>query len=267
AARTALFVGANDGMVHAFDAKTGEELFAYIPRGAYSKLAEVSKPDYKHQYLVDGPMYVGDVYFDSNGFSGKWRTIVAGSLGYGGRGVFALDVTDVLSQSGGAPKVIFDATVGDGSSYANDLGYSLGKVLIAPVPGNKWMAVFGNGPNSVNGTAKLIAIDLEDPSVSFSIDTKAKFANGSKDNGLSGIAIMPGGSGVGNFAYGGDLMGNMWKFNLANNGSVAYGSSTTPLPLVKVIEANGVAQPITATPTLGLNAEKKTGSGANATAS
>src|SRR5690606_39769877 len=95
AARTALFVGANDGMVHAFDAKTGEELFAYIPRGAYSKLAEVSKPDYKHQYLVDGPMYVGDVYFDSNGFSGKWRTIVAGSLRYGGRGGFALDVTAV----------------------------------------------------------------------------------------------------------------------------------------------------------------------------
>ncbi len=274
AARTAVFVGANDGMLHAFDAKTGEEIFAYIPRGVYSKLAGVSNPNYVHQYLVDGPIYVGDVYFDSDndGVGGEWRTIVVGSLGYGGRGVFALDVTDTLSTaSPGTPKVIFDIAAGDASfAYHNDLGYSLGKVLVAPVPGNRWMAIFGNGPNSVNGIPKLIGIDIENPSTSVVVDTKAKFADGSNNNGLSGIAVLPGGSGIASYAYAGDLLGNMWKFNLTDTGlnwSVAYGNSTTPKPLIKVIDSLGNAQPITATPTLGLNTLKETGSGTSASPS
>lgn len=274
AAKAAVFVGANDGMLHAFDARTGQEIFAYVPRGAYPKLAEISKPDYRHQYLVDGPIYVGDVYFDSDndGVGGEWRTIVVGSMGYGGRGVFALDVTDALSSSSGNPRVIFDITAGDSlvnAPFANDLGYSLGKVLVAPAADNRWMAIFSNGPNSTGGTPKLIGIDIENPSTYVVVDTKAKFADASNNNGLSGMAIMPGGSGVANYAYAGDLLGNMWKFDLTNGLSwkVAYGSTNTPAPLIKVLDASGNAQPITATPTLGLNALKKRGTGVNATPS
>lgn len=263
--KSALFVGANDGMLHAFNATTGAELFAYIPRGAYSKLAEVSKPGYVHQYLVDGPMYVGDVYFDSDndGMGGEWRTIVAGTLGYGGRGAYALDITDVLNTTAGAPRVIFDVSAEDLSvPYRNDLGYSAGKILIVPTANGHWSAVFGNGTDSNSGIAKLIAIDIENPGANYkAIDTEVG------SNGLSGVALLPGGTGVTTYAYAGDLLGNMWKFDLTNdsmsNWSVAYSGGGTPKPLIKVISSTGVAQPITATPTLGLNSLKKVGTGAN----
>ncbi|HSC67715.1 MAG TPA: PilC/PilY family type IV pilus protein [Cellvibrio sp.] len=258
--KSALFVGSNDGMMHAFNAANGEELFAYIPRGAYSKLAEVSKPGYVHQYIVDGPMYVGDVYFDSNndGVDGEWRTIVAGTLGYGGKGAYALDVTDVLDSSGG-PKVIFDVTAEDSTvPYRNDLGYSPGKILIVPTAQAKWTAIFGNGTDSQKGTASLVAIDIENPASYKIIDTAVG------GNGLSGVALLPGGTGVTTHAYAGDLLGNMWKFNLTddsmNTWSVAYDGK----PLINVISSAGVAQPITATPTLGLNSIKKVGEGASA---
>lgn len=256
--KSALFVGANDGMMHAFNATTGEELFAYIPRGVYSKLAEVSKPAYKHQYLVDGPMYVGDVYFDSDGggAGGKWRTIVAGTLGYGGRGAYALDVTDVLDGTSDAPTVIFDVNEED-SKLGEDLGYSAGKMLIVPTAGGHWTAIFGNGTDSKNGVAKLIAIDIENPGASSAIDTKVS------GNGLSGVALLPSGTGVTTYAYAGDLLGNVWKFDLTKM-APAYGSVERPEPLIKVIDADGVEQPITATPTLGLNSIKKVGVGVSA---
>lgn len=269
--RSLIFVGANDGMMHALNADTGEEVFAYIPRGVYSKLAALTSPNYSHSYLVDGPLYVGDVYFDtdSDGVGGEWRTIVVGTLGAGGRGIYALDVTDVLSSSTGSPSVIFDASDYDGSTaYRNDLGYMLGKALIAPTQNGGWSVIFGNGTNSVNGYSRLIAVDVESPTTYKVIDTKAKIS-GSTDNGLAGMALLPDANGVINYAYAGDIMGKMWKFNLTsssmNSWSVAYGNTTTPRPLINVLDSSGVAQPITATPTLGLNSLKQAGSGSSAT--
>src|SRR5690606_31066091 len=100
----ALFVGANDGMLHAFDIDTFEEIFAYIPKAAFPKLANLTKPDYgrgpkQHQYLVDGPLYVGDAYLGAaaDGTGGTWKTILVGSYGAGAKGVFALDVSDLSS--------------------------------------------------------------------------------------------------------------------------------------------------------------------------
>src|SRR5690606_39111139 len=93
AANPILFVGANDGMVHAFDADTLSEEFAYIPGMAFSSLANITEPDYgkssnPHQFVVDGPIAVGDVYINVNG-SKQWRSIIVGTLGAGGRGVYA----------------------------------------------------------------------------------------------------------------------------------------------------------------------------------
>jgi type IV pilus assembly protein PilY1 len=83
-----IFVGANDGMLHAFDATTGAELFAYVPSGIdFAKLATLSDPAYTHEYFVDGPIAVSR-YATTPG-----QNILVGTLGRGGKGVFALDVT------------------------------------------------------------------------------------------------------------------------------------------------------------------------------
>lgn len=263
---SAVFVGANDGMLHAFNAATGSEIFAYIPRGAYSKLLGLTSPNFSHTYSVDGPIFVSDVFISPTGSGGtkSWRTIVAGTLGNGGAGAYALDVTDVLAGTATAPRVIFDVSSSEPASGAiepnntlkNDLGYSQSKVLVLPAAGGKWVAVWGNGTNSVNGYAKLIAIDVETPTSFKVIDTEAKIT-GTNDNGLSGVALLPSGTGVLSYAYAGDLKGNMWKFNLTDTDisqwSVAFRSGGAPAPLINVIDPSGNPQPISATPTLGRN--------------
>jgi len=257
--RSLLLVGSNDGMMHALEAETGAEVFAYIPRGVYSKLADLSSLQYRHQYTVDGPITVGDVYFDNNEAGGEWRTIAVGTLGAGGRGVYALDITDVLKSSAGTPKIIFDLSAEDiktDTPLKNALGYSMSRPLIVPTRDSNWKVIIGNGPNSNNGTASLIAIDPEDPSNYLVIDSGAKISDTSKDNGLFGVALLPDGSGVTEAAYGGDLMGNMWKFDLSDTNKTKWAVAYDSKPLVRVVDRSGVAQPITATPTLGINALK-----------
>ncbi len=265
-----LYVGANDGMLHAFNAKLGNEIFAYIPRGAYSRLAALSSATYTHQFIVDGSVTVGDAFVQLAGETVKsWHTIVAGALGAGGRGAFALDVTkvgDITSPS--PPKVIFDISDVDANipTYNVDLGYSGSKIFVVPTAaaagGNSWSIVFGNGNNSTNGYAKMIVINPEDATATV-IDTKAKMATGDLfANGLSGVSLLPDGNGVFTYAYAGDIMGNMWKFDLSATSraswKVAYGTASIPAPLITVIDPSGIAQPITTAPTLGKNALKLT---------
>lgn len=273
--KAAVFVGANDGMMHAFNADTGAELFAYIPRGVYSKLAEISKKTYSHQYSVDGPMYSGDIYYDRDGTSGpavaEWRTVVTGSLGAGGRGAYALDITDVLSSGGGDPIVLFDVSAnvlldvsaGENATavpYYKDLGFAAGKVFVLPAQDGSWRALFGNGPNSVNGYSKLIAINIATPSTYTIIDTKVKIGS-TNQNGLGGLAVLPDGTGVASYIYAGDIAGNMWKLDLSDPNPTkwesAYKSGSTPAPLINAIDSSGVVQSITASPTLGYNDVKK----------
>jgi type IV pilus assembly protein PilY1 len=264
--RSLLLVGANDGMMHALDADTGSEVFAYIPRGVYSKLADLSSLNYRHQFLVDGPITIGDIYVDSDndGVGGSWRTIAVGTLGAGGRGVYALDITDVLKSSSGTPSVIFDLTANDveadgvtSADYAKNLGFSMSRPMIVPTRDSNWKVIFANGPNSKNGTASLIAVDPENPSDIKVIDTGAKLSTTSTDNGLFGVALLPDANGVTEAAFGGDLMGNMWKFDLSSGDLSKWVVDYKNAPLVRVVDAAGKAQPITSTPTLGTNPEKK----------
>ncbi len=110
-----LYVGANDGMLHALDADTGTEQFAYIPNGVFSKLSSLTNPAYSHTYFVDGPSYAADAYINT-GDGLRWHTILVGSLGAGGRSVFALDITDPAappisaSRCGSSPMPIWAST-------------------------------------------------------------------------------------------------------------------------------------------------------------
>jgi len=240
-----VLVGANDGMVHAFVANSTNaseiltEKFAYIPGLVYSKLAKITNPDYgistfnKHQFLIDGPITVGDVYINNG-----WHTVAVGTLGAGGKGIYALDITDPAT-----PTVLFE--------YTNaNMGYVLGRPFIVPTKGGRWAAVFGNGTDS--GTnSKLFMVDIESP---FSSNTKILTADDGtsltniKTNtgtGLSSTSILIDGSGYLTDVYAGDLSGNMWHFVLGDASSTNWSS-------YKVFAAN-TGQPITASPTIGRN--------------
>lgn len=95
--REMVYVGGNDGMLHGFDANTGEELLAYVPGAIIHRVAEIADPGYTASTYVDGEISVVDAYdsFPACPSGEKcWRTILVSGLGGGGQGYFALDVTE-----------------------------------------------------------------------------------------------------------------------------------------------------------------------------
>lgn len=216
-----IFVGANDGMLHAFAATTtgsrgntvpgGRELFAYIPKGInLDDLASLSNPGYAHKYFVDGPVVV------STRAQTGGQNYLVGALGRGGKGLFGLNVTNPASF--GASNVLWDRT-GDAD---NDMGNVLGEPLIVTLNDtNKTKAiVFGNGINSVNGHAVLYVVNIATGELIQRIDTGR-----GGDNGLSAPRGWDqNGDGTVDYVYAGDMNGNLWKFNFtAASAGVDFG--------------------------------------------
>lgn len=214
-----VYVGANDGMLHAINAETGEELFAYVPEAIFPDLIDLTEPTYSHSYYVDGQPKGGDAYING------WKTVLLGTLGAGGKGVFALDVTDPDNFS--ASNVMWEFTTADDA----DLGFTIGQGSVVRMADGSWAAVFGNGYNSTSGKAVLYIVDLEDGSVIAKIDTEAD-----GDNGLSAPTTVDyNGDRIIDYIYAGDLKGNMWAFDVtdskASGWDILYGSKNSPAPL------------------------------------
>lgn len=244
ARKKVLYVGANDGMLHAFNAADtaasggGDELFAYVPNAVIPKLKELADPDYQHQYFVDGSPNSGDAYL-----GGAWKTVLLGTLGAGGKAVFALDVTN--PDAFDASKVIWEFT------DATDLGNVMGRAFVARLNDGNWYAVFGNGYNSPGKKAVLFMVPFDKTKPPIKIDTGV-----GTDNGLSEPALLDtNGDYIIDVIYAGDLEGNVWKFDVCNatggacsssGWGVAYKSGTADAPLFQAKDASNTPQPITA---------------------
>ena len=234
-----LYVGGNDGMLHALDATTGVERFAYVPNAAFATLSRLTAPSYAHQYFVDGSPVVADVYFGS-----AWHSVLVGSMGAGGRGVFALDVTDPANFAAG--NVLWEY------SHA-ELGVGVTQPSVVRLQSGDWVAIFGNGYNSSSQKAMLFVVRLSDGVLLKLIDTEV--GSTSTPNGLATpLAVDENGDRIADTAYAGDLLGNLWKFDLSGNASnwkIAYKSGNNPIPLFVAKNAANVLQPITAPPEVG----------------
>lgn len=147
-----VFVGANDGMLHAFDAGTtstgGNELFAIVPNSVLPNVHELAENGYTHRFFVDGSPVQGDAKFGST-----WKTILLAPMGAGGKSIVALDVTD--------PATSFDESNFLWEFTADDLGYTVGQPAIALLETGEWVALVPNGLNSASGRAYLYVLNLE----------------------------------------------------------------------------------------------------------
>jgi len=251
--RPMLYVGANDGMLHGFDAREnsgsvttgGAEVFAYVPNALFPELSKLTSPTYSHQYFVDGAATAGDVYYSS-----EWHTLVAGVTGAGGKAVFALDVTN--PDTFGAASTLWEFTSND-TTYGADLGYTLSQPVIARMHNDKWAVIVANGYGSSNGSAVLFVLDAETGDVIQKIDTLATGGNGLS----SPVAADLNGDNIVDTIYAGDLKGNLWEFDVssATAGSWSVANSGSPLFVACTTTgtscASGNLQPITAKPSIG----------------
>lgn len=234
-----IFVGANDGMLHAFDARTGQEKFAFVPGGIdWSEWAKLADPQYAHRWFVDGPVVV------STRAQTGGRNILVATLGRGGKGLFALDVTTPSSFSGGDF---------EWSAYTDaDMGFVLGRPIITRLNNGDVGVIVSNGINSSNGRPALFVYKLSTGALLKKITIGA--AAPGADNGLSAPRSWDlDGNGTVDLIFAGDLQGNVWKFDLSGNAPATWKVAGGGSPIFTAKDASGNRQPIVAAPAVGVD--------------
>lgn len=232
-----VYVGANDGMLHGFNSSTGAEVIAYVPSEVYKNLSALSDPTYNsnHKFYVDGSPNYGDVYINST-----WKTVLLSGLNAGGRGIFALDITNptTFSEANAASNVLGEFN----SSNDSDVGYIWNAPLILKMNTGQWAAVFGNGVDSTGtGLSTLFVVDLATGSVIKKISVGTGSA--SAPDGITGIAAVDkDGNGTADYVYATDINGNVWKFDLSSTNTANWGNYYGTKALFSA------GQPITITP-------------------
>jgi type IV pilus assembly protein PilY1 len=235
-----VYVAANDGMLHAFDAGTGAETIAYLPGAVITAgVSALSSPDYggavAHGFFNDGELTVADAYISS---SVGWKTVLVGTTGRGvAKTVYALDITDPANV-----KFMWERSAADGVTNSTYIGQMTGKPVIAQTANSIWSVLMGNGYNSAAGKSALLQFNLADGTLNVHATTDT--------TGLAAPAVWmdPSGNGVSTMAYAGDANGNVWSF--AINTSAGTSATATPsssgVQLFIAKDASGTVQPITA---------------------
>ncbi|MEN7342470.1 MAG: PilC/PilY family type IV pilus protein [Pseudomonadota bacterium] len=265
--REAVYVGANDGMLHGFWADTGLadsgiEFFGYIPDSLFTDVSgeglhALAQQNYGHRYYVDLTPVVTDAFVAvEDGGSADWHTILIGGLRNGGAGYFALDVTDpnAMTESNAEAIVMWEFTSDDDA----DLGATFSEPTVALMANGRWAAVFGNGYNNPGtGQAALFVLFLDgglDGTWTQGVDYYKILLPGA-NNGLASPQLADlDNDGVPDRVYAGDLLGNMWAFDVSsanpNQWRSDYRSGVTPEPLFTATDASNNPQPITSRPVL-----------------
>lgn len=258
-----LYVGSNDGFLRAFNALTGQELFAYVPSAIVPDLPQLADVNYSHRFYVDGAPAAWDAYF-----GGGWKTVLTGTTGAGGRSVFALDVTD--PSSFGASSVLWEINQNTGTrtgdaadpQYGARLGQTIGQAVVAKMNNGEWAAVFGNGYRSPGDTAasipgdqgSLYIVRISDGTLIRRIDTG--FGSLGAPNGLGTPTLYDAnGDEIADYAYAPDMRGNVWKFSLtgstASSWNLAFAADSSAgfpngRPLFTAVNGSSQFQPISA---------------------
>lgn len=269
-----VYVGANDGMLHAFFAdplasNSGQENFAYIPNILLDEIGEFTDPNYSHRFYVDSSPSVNDVFIDPNPTtvnSFEWRTVLVNGLGAGGQGYFALDITDPGSM--GTESVMWEFTDSDDA----DLGFTYSEPLIAMSNvgdsgsgEQQWVAIFGNGFNntapdaaaSATGTAAIYILFIDegydgwgDPGDFIKIDTGVGTNADGTPNGIGGVTgIDVDDNGTVDRLYAGDLQGNVYVIDISSASTSSWGVDST-LFTASYLSTSTSPQPITTKPTV-----------------
>lgn len=256
-----IFVGANDGMLHGFDATSGQtgisgtERIAYVPTPTYTNLSQLTSLTYSHHWYVDGSPTAGDVFYGN-----AWHTVLVSGLDGGGQGLFALDVTDptAFSEANAASLALWEFTDANDA----DLGDTYSRPAIVLLNNGVWAAIVGNGYNntqsdahvSTTGHAVLYILNIQTGAVIAKFDTGA--GTTTSPDGLSTPAVVDvNGDNTADYVYAGDLQGNLWKFDISSTNpaqwGVAYSYKGKPAPLYSAVDSAGTPQPITTAPQVG----------------
>lgn len=246
---TSLVVSANDGFFSVINSANGTRRYAYMPSSVLPSLQDIADTNYingvSHKFLVDGQIGVFDVQSGS-----AWKTVALGGTGAGGKAFYAVQLFD--ASAGNVFRALWEIsapTVANTANALNDLGYAYARPEVARLADGRWAAFISNGYGSNTGVAALYVVDIRDGS----LIKKIVINSSETDNGLSSVKLRVNSQNVVQAAYGGDLKGRMWKFDLSGTSPTTWGVAFAGQPLFTA--PGGATQPITAQPLLADNSQ------------
>ncbi len=268
--KTVVYVGANDGMLHAFGGtlpvsgscptggSCGNELFAFVPSFSYGStnaiaaaqgLASLGNPNFQHHYLVDATAQNFDVdFFNTPGPTATapdWRTILVGGLGKGGNGYYALDVTnpaDWTSESAVAGKFLWEFT-------DSRLGNTFGEAVVVKTRKYGWTVVVPSGYNNSDGVGYLFLINPRTGALLEAISTPQGSTSAPINLGHANAFVPSFRDFTTDTVYAGDLSGNVWRFDL----TAASGTYPQATKIATLTDTSGNPQPVTTKPLIELD--------------
>ncbi len=251
-----VYVGSNDGMMHAVDGSltgttAGKEIWAYVPGALFSGpsgastdgLASIGNPTFIHHFMLDATPLNIDIDFGrtSGGSGTDWRTILVGGLGKGGKIIYALDITDpsaITSEAIAAQKVLWEFK-------DNDLGYTYGQPVVVKTRRHGWVVVVGSGYNNADGKAYFFFINPRTGALLEKVATTCSTCSASNQAGMAHVNafVLDLTDGYADAIYGGDLMGNIWRLDVTGTGGLP-----APVKFAYLVGSDGNALPITSKP-------------------
>lgn len=240
-----VYIGTNDGMLHAFNSATGEERWAYVPSMVIPNMWKLADSNYaaNHSYYVNGSPEIADVLI-----GGTWETILVAGLNGGGRGYYALKITNP-----DAPELLWEFT--PNSTGGENLGYSFGKPVITKKTDGTWVVLVTSGYNNIPEPTKTPLISTGDGKGYLYVLNPADGAiiGSPISTGEGNVSVPSGLAQVRNwvddlqknntttFTYGGDLLGNVWRFNIKDGTVTKFAE----------LKAGSTAQPVMTSPEFG----------------
>lgn len=230
-----LYVASGEGMLHAFDTTAGtgqgQELWAFVPRAVLADIGQTVQRAYTFKTQLDGSPVLGTI-------SGNKKILVAG-MGAAGRSYYALDVTNPrgLSEEGLAGKVMWEFPAASDTVTQAKVGQTLGRPVIAHSPDNGWVVLVTSGYNNTHdGKGRMWMLNANTGAVIHEFEVSAGTL--SSESGLAHVVAFDDGTGKSRFAYGGDLLGNVWRFDLKDK--------SAPHKVAELRGSTNVIQPVTA---------------------
>jgi len=266
---TVVYVGANDGMMHALDGaltgtNAGREIFAYVPAATFNGpnatpgvdgLASLGRSPLLHHYLVNATPTVQDIDLGKTwngsgvGTATNWRSVLIGGLGKGGRSYYALDVTDpnsITNETTAAAKVLWEFT-------APQMGYTFGDPVIVKTRKYGWTVILPSGYNTPDGQGYLFFVN---PATGALLETVATGVGSvANDAGLAhaNAYVIDFTDGYADAVYAGDLLGNLWRFDVTGT----TGTYPAPIVLATLSHPTDGAQPVTSRPMMEVHPRTK----------
>lgn len=234
-----VYVGGNDGMLHAFYAEVdprasgiegskqvqtaAREAWAFVPTTVMPELPRLASVSYEggHRYFVDGSAVTADIQA-----GGTWKTILVGGFNKGGKGYYALDITNPQD-----PKPLWEVN----STSISTMGHSFGRPLVSKLPDGRWAVFLTSGYNNSDNKGYLYVLDANDGSI---IHTIATAGSGLRE--INNFVRNPATDNTTQLLYGGDLEGNVWRFEFNKDGSAKSAKK-----VVQLVDERSTPQPIT----------------------